>query len=382
MKFLHLADLHIGKRVHGFSMLEDQRDILRQICALAAEHAVDAVLISGDVYDKTVPVCEAVGLFDSFLTCLREMDIGVLVISGNHDSPERLDFASRLLEKQGVSIAGVFHNPLSCVTMQDEYGPVHFWLFPFARPAVVAGSVELEEHTSQCAVQRVLEQQTLCAEERNVLLGHVFAVAGGSLPEQSDSEVIPVGGLDTVDTALFDAFDYVALGHLHRAQRVGRDTVRYAGSPLSYSFSEARFPKSVPLVTMREKGVIDIQMLPLSPRHAMRELRGRLEDVVSDLVVHSGDPEDYLHITLTDEEEMFDAIGTLMRVYPNLMKLDFDNAKSQAGELSEPEQGIRLPPLSEQFAAFFEQVNGKQLNEQQQEWIATLCGKEETDEAD
>lgn len=382
MKFLHLADLHIGKRVHGFSMLEDQGDILRQICALAAEHAVDAVLISGDVYDKTVPVCEAVGLFDSFLTSLREMDICVLVISGNHDSPERLDFASRLLEKQGVSIAGVFHNPLPCVTMQDEYGPVHFWLFPFTRPAVVAGSVELEEHTSQCAVQRVLEQQALCAEERNVLLGHVFAVAGDSLPEQSDSEVIPVGGLDTVDTALFDAFDYVALGHLHRAQRVGRDTVRYAGSPLSYSFSEARFPKSVPLVTMREKGAVDIQLLPLSPRHVMRELRGRLEDMISDLVVRSGDPEDYLHITLTDEEELFDAIGTLTRVYPNLMKLDFDNAKSQAGELSEPEQGVRPPSLLEQFAAFFEQVNGKQLNEQQQEWIAALCGEEETDEAD
>lgn len=382
MKFLHLADLHIGKRVHGFSMLEDQRDILRQICALAAEHAVDAVLISGDIYDKTVPVCEAVGLFDSFLTYLREIGVRVLVISGNHDSPERLDFASRLLEKQGVNIAGVFSNPLPCVTMEDEYGPVHFWLFPFARPAVVAGKVEMDEHTSQCAVQRVLEQQEICTGERNVLLAHLFAVTGGSLPEQSDSEVIPVGGLDTVDTALFAAFDYVALGHLHHAQRVGRETIRYAGSPLSYSFSEARFPKSVPLVTMEEKGTVEITLLPLTPLHAMRELRGRLEDMLSELVVRSGDPEDYLHITLTDEEELFDAIGALTRVYPNLMKLDFDNTKYQTEELVSPEQEAHSPSVTEQFAAFFEQVNGKTMNEQQQAWISALCREEETDEAD
>lgn len=382
MKFLHLADLHIGKRVHGFSMLDDQRAILRQICALAAEQGVDAVLISGDVYDKTIPVCEAVGLFDSFLTSLREMDIRVLVIGGNHDSPERLDFASRLLEKQGVSIAGVFCSPLSCITMWDEYGAVHFWLFPFVRSAVVAGAMELEEHTSQCAVQRVLEQQKICTEERNVLLAHVFAVTGGSLPEQSDSEVIPVGGLDTVDTEVFDAFDYVALGHLHRAQRVGRDTVRYAGSPLSYSFSEARFPKSVSLVTMRDKGDIEVQLLPLTPPHAMRELRGRLEDMVSELVVRSGDPEDYLHITLTDEEELFDAVGTLTRVYPNLMKLDFDNAKTRVCAVSEPEEAVRALSVTEQFSAFFAQINGKEMNDQQREWIAALCEEEEIHEAD
>ncbi|MGN1014008.1 MAG: exonuclease SbcCD subunit D [Butyricicoccus sp.] len=382
MKFLHLADLHIGKRVHGFSMLEDQNHILQKIHAMACEHRVDAVLIAGDVYDKTVPVCEAVGLFDSFLTSLREAGIAVLAISGNHDSPERLDFGSRLFQQQNIHIAGVLRNPVSIVSMQDEYGTVRFHLLPFVKPATVSAFAALEEHTSQCAMQAVLQQLDINTSERNVLLAHQFVTAGSVLPEQSDSEIVPVGGLDTVDAALFDRFDYVALGHLHRPQRVGRDTVRYAGSPLKYSFSEARFPKSVPLVTLREKGSVEIELLPLAPLHEMREIRGRLEDVLSDAAVHLGNPDDYVHVTLTDEDELFDAIGAVSRVYPNLMKLDFDNARTNAEEVQEQSAAARQRSVLEQFAEFFEQVNGKPMTHQQAEWMQELCRKEEPDETD
>lgn len=379
MKFLHLADLHIGKRVHEFSMLEDQMYVLDQICAMAQQYQVDAVLIAGDVYDKAVPVCEAVGLFDSFLTSLNNLGVQVLLISGNHDSPERLDFAGRLLEKQGVSVAGVFRSPLPHIILQDAYGPVHFYLFPFIKPAAASSQFELEEHTSQCAVRTVLQQENIPQKERTVLLAHQFVTAGGSLPQQSESEINPVGGLDSVDAALYDRFDYVALGHLHRPQKIGRSTVRYAGSPLKYSFSEAPYPKSVPLVTMRKKGDIEVDLLPLTPLHEMRELRGLLEDVTADTAAQMGERDDYLHITLTDPDEIFDAVGTLTRVYPNLMKLDFDNVRTQAPEVEAQIQEEKRSTFDE-FSEFFEQVNGKPMSELQCQWIQQLCRKEETDE--
>ena len=372
MKFLHLADLHIGKRVHGFSMLEDQAHILRQICSMAEENQVDAVLIAGDLYDKTIPVCEAVGLFDSFLTSLHHSGITVLAISGNHDSPERLDFGGRLLEESGVWISGAFHMPLTRVTLSDDVGPVRFTFLPYLKPAVAAASFDLPERTSQCAVETVLAAAEIDPAERNVLIAHQFVTAGGSMPERSESEIIPVGGLDTVDTSVFDAFDYVALGHIHRPQRIGRETVRYAGSPLKYSFSEARYPKSVPLVTLGEKGNVDILLLPLTPLHEVREIRGTFAEVLSDEMIRSGDPNDYLHITLTDDDELIDVFSRLQHCYPNLMKLDFDNRRTQAADLTYQTEQVRRKPVPEQFAEFFEQMNGKPMTDQQRNLLLDL----------
>ena len=372
MKFLHLADLHIGKRVHGFSMLEDQAHILRQIHSMALEHQVDAVLIAGDLYDKTIPVCEAVGLFDSFLTSLHDSGIAVLAISGNHDSPERLDFGGRLLEESRVWISGAFRTPLTQVTLSDDFGPVRFTFLPYLKPAAAASCFALDERTSQCAVQTVLSAACIDPSARNVLIAHQFVTAGGTMPERSESEVIPVGGLDAVDASVFDAFDYTALGHIHRPQRIGRETVRYAGSPLKYSFSEARYPKSVPLVTMGEKGTVDITLLPLTPLHEMRELRGTFAEMLSEETVHSGDPDDYLHITLTDDDELVDVFSRLQHTYPNLMKLDFDNRRTQASDLIYQTERVKERSIAEQFADFFEQMNGKPMTDQQRMLIRSF----------
>lgn len=383
MKFLHLGDLHLGKRVNGFSMLEDQRMILDQILRMARSQRVDAVAIAGDIYDKSIPPSEAVGLFDSFFTALCAEGIAVLAIGGNHDSGERLNFGQTLLEHEGMYLAGTFEDCIKTVRLCDGDGGVQFHLLPWLRPMELRERLGLQESSQQCAVQAALDTIDW-QEERHVLIAHAFVTVGGALPEQSESEILPVGGLDAVDAALFDRFDYVALGHLHRPQKLGRETVRYAGSPLKYSFSEARYAKSVPLVTM-ETGHTEITLLPLQPKHEMREVRGRLEDVTSELVVRAGDPEDYMRVTLTDEEELFDAQGELKRVYPNLMRLDFDNSRTRAEDSAglQQEEMIHKLSTSELFAQFFNEQNGKEMNAAQQQAIADICCRmEEMNETD
>lgn len=386
MKFLHLSDLHLGKRVHGFSMLEDQRFVLEQIVQMAKQQRADAVVIAGDIYDKSIPPAEAVGLFDSFFTSLGAAGIPVLAISGNHDAGDRLNFGQRLLARQGVHLSGTFDRCVQAVTLRDADGcAVQFHLLPWLRPSELRERLGLAESTQQCAVQAALEQLEWDAQARHVLLAHAFVTVGGALPEQSESEVVPVGGLDAVDVALFDRFDYVALGHLHCPQRMGRDTVRYAGSPLKYSFSEARSPKTVPLVTLSAGQEAAVELLPLRPLHDMRELRGTLADVVSDLVVRAGDPEDYLRVTLTDEEELYDAQGALRAVYPNLMRLDFDNSRTRAQDAEGigQEDAVRRLTPAQLFAQFFAEQNGREMSEWQQEAVSRICcGLEDSDETD
>lgn len=385
MKFLHLGDLHLGKRVNGFSMLEDQRFVLGQIAQMAAVQQVDAVVIAGDIYDKSIPPSEAVSLFDSFFTSLCAVGIKVLAISGNHDSGERLNFGQTLLEREGMYLAGTFDGSVRTVPLRDGSGTVQFHLLPWLRPMELRERMGLSESSQQCAVQAALDTIAWEDDARHVLVAHAFVTAGGALPAQSESEILPVGGLDAVDAALFDRFDYVALGHLHRPQKLGRDSVRYAGSPLKYSFSEARYVKSVPLVTLHGGEAPEIALLPLYPKHEMREVRGRLEDVTSDLVVHAGDPNDYIRAVLTDEDELFDAQGELKKVYPNLMRLDFDNARTRAADVEgiRQEEDIRRRSVSELFTQFFCEQNGKDMSDWQQQTIARICRRiEETDEAD
>lgn len=386
MKFLHLGDLHLGKRVYGYSMLDDQRFALEQVVRMAAQHQADAVVIAGDIYDKTVPSGEAVSLFDSFFTQLCEQNITVLAVSGNHDSGERLDFGRTLLSQQGMHLVGTLEETVASITLTDKQNcRVQFHLLPWLRPMEWREKWKLEESTQQCVMQEALKRAEWEQQARHVLIAHTFVTVGGTMPEQSDSEILPVGGVDAVDAALFDAYDYVALGHIHRPQRLGRDSVRYCGSLLKYSFSEARYPKSVPLVTLGEAGEAEITLLPLIPKHDLREIRGNLQDVISDLVRQAGDPEDYLRVILTDDEELYDPQAALRAVYSNLMRLDFDNIRTQTADaegLQREEAAQQLTPV-QLFEQFFAEQNGKQMTDWQKQQLARIGREmEDSDEAD
>lgn len=370
MKFLHLADLHLGKRVNGFSMLEDQAHILRQILAILDDERPDGVLIAGDVYDKSVPSVEAVELLDGFLTELRTRGVPVLLISGNHDSPERLAFGGRVMDSCGIHISPVYDGALAPVTLQDAFGPVHVWLLPFVKPAHVRRwfpDADIESYTD--AMAEAVAHMDIDTAARNVLVTHQF-VTGGA---RSGSEELSVGGTDNVDSGVFAPFDYVALGHLHGAQHIGRETIRYAGSPLKYSFSEARQHKSVTVVTLGEKGDVQVRTAALTPLRELREIRGSYDELTArSFYEHTTYRSDYLHLILTDEQDVFDAISRLRTIYPYLMTLDYDNARTRAaGGMSVPaETERRTPP--ELFEALYTRQNHQPMSEVQRAYIAQL----------
>lgn len=370
MKFLHLADLHLGKRVNGFSMLEDQAHILRQILAILDDEQPDGVLIAGDVYDKSVPSVEAVGLLDGFLTELRARGVPVLLISGNHDSPERLAFGGRVMDSCGIHISPVYDGALAPVTLQDAFGPVHVWLLPFVKPAHVRRwfpDADIESYTD--AMAEAVAHMDIDTAARNVLVTHQF-VTGGTC---SGSEELSVGGTDNVDSGVFAPFDYVALGHLHGAQHIGRETIRYAGSPLKYSFSEARQHKSVTVVTLGEKGDVQVRTVALTPLRELREIRGSYNELTArSFYEHTTYRSDYLHLILTDEQDVFDAMSRLRTIYPYLMTLDYDNARTRAaGGMSVPaETERRTPP--ELFEALYQRQNHRPMSEVQRAYIAQL----------
>lgn len=370
MKFLHLADLHLGKRVNGFSMLEDQAHILRQILAILDDEQPDGVLIAGDVYDKSVPSVEAVELLDSFLTELRARGVPVLLISGNHDSPERLAFGGRVMDSCGIHISPVYDGALAPVTLHDEFGPVHVWLLPFVKPAHVRRwfpDADIESYTD--AVAEAVAHMDIDTAARNVLVTHQF-VTGGA---RSGSEELSVGGTDNVDSGVFAPFDYVALGHLHGAQHIGRETIRYAGSPLKYSFSEARQHKSVTVVTLGEKGDVQVRTVALTPLRELREIRGSYDELTArSFYEHTTYRSDYLHLILTDEQDVFDAMSRLRTIYPYLMTLDYDNARTRAaGGMSVPAETERRTPL-ELFEALYTRQNHRPMSEVQRAYIAQL----------
>lgn len=370
MKFLHLADLHLGKRVNGFSMLEDQAHILRQILAILDDERPDGVLIAGDVYDKSVPSVEAVELLDGFLTELRARGVPVLLISGNHDSPERLAFGGRVMDSCGIHISPVYDGALAPVTLHDTFGPVHVWLLPFVKPAHVRRwfpDADIESYTD--AVAEAVAHMDIDTAARNVLVTHQF-VTGGT---RSGSEELSVGGTDNVDSGVFAPFDYVALGHLHGAQHIGRETIRYAGSPLKYSFSEARQHKSVTVVTLGEKGDVQVRTVALTPLRELREIRGSYDELTArSFYEHTTYRSDYLHLILTDEQDVFDAMSRLRTIYPYLMTLDYDNARTRAaGGMSVPAETERRTPL-ELFEALYLRQNHRPMSEVQRAYIAQL----------
>lgn len=369
MKFIHLSDLHLGKRVNEISMLEDQEYILLQIIRIIDGEKPDAVVIAGDVYDKSVPPAEAVLLFDDFLCRLASRDLPVLIISGNHDSPERLSFGSRLMESAGVHFAPVYNGKVQPISLPDRYGSVNFWLLPFVKPAHVKRyypDAGIESYTDMLRV--AVEHMELDTSARNVLVTHQFVTGAATC----ESEELQIGGTDSVDASVFDGFDYVALGHLHGPQNVGFNRIRYCGTPLKYSFSEAAHYKSVTLVELREKGDLQLHAVPLTPRHDLRQLRGTFAQL-SDKAAYAGTAvDDYLHIILTDEEDVPEAVGRLRVIYPNLMQLSYDNTRTHANRLVGGAGDVKSKSPLALFEELYENMNNQPMSDVQRAFVQEL----------
>lgn len=366
MKFLHISDLHIGKRVNEFSMIEDQKYILEQILRIAKSEQADAVLIAGDIYDKPVPSAEAVQMFDWFLTELADQGRAVFAVSGNHDSPERIAFGARLMRGRGVYFSPVYEGETAGITLTDAWGEVIVWLLPFVKPATVRHALEGKLPESyQDAVKIAIDRMEIDENKRNILVAHQFVTGAG----RCDSEEVLVGGLDNVDAQVFDRFDYVALGHIHSPQSVGRETVRYCGTPLKYSFSEAEQQKSVTVVEMREKGRVELSTVPLVPLRDMRKIKGLYQEVMSKSFCQDMDREDYVQITLTDEEDIPDGLQRLRTVYPNLMRLVYDNSRTRQDRDVESVAEIEQKSEIQLFEEFYELQNNQPMSPEQREYM-------------
>jgi len=380
MKFFHLSDLHIGKVVNSFPMIPEQRHIFKQIIEYIKTEKPDAVIIAGDIYDRAIPGVEAVKLFDDFLTDISDEDVTVMLISGNHDSPERLNFASRLLSKKKLFLCGAFDGTLQKVVLADEFGDVNFWLLPFIKPiSVRCFFSEREIETYDEALNAILETADIDYSARNVLVSHQFYTKAGITPTRSESELNPVGGLDAINCGLIEKFDYAALGHLHGAQSAGADHIRYAGSPIKYSFSECYQKKSISMITLNKKNSLEAKTLPLTPIHDMREIRGEIDKLISSEIASLADSRDYLRVTLTDEEEIMDPMDKLRSVYPNIMYLDFDNAKKNinSNELNiDSEKIVKLSPY-DLFMEFFRDMQSADMTDEQAEIVRELLEKED-----
>lgn len=370
---MHLADLHLGKRVNGFSMMEDQEYILNRILEIMEEEQPDGLLIAGDVYDKTIPPAEAVRLMDDFLTAVAAKNVPVFLISGNHDSAERVAFGHQLMQGSGIWISPVYDGTIRHHTLEDRWGEVNIYLVPFLRPSVVRSffpDAEIGDYTE--ALGTILEGLQLDTSKRNVVLAHQFVTAAGALPETCDSEQLSVGGLDRVDGSVFSPFDYTALGHLHGPQRVGSETIRYAGSPLKYSFSELHQKKSVTVAELREKGKTKIRQIPLQPRREMIELRGTFEKILAEARKKGELQTDYYHMILTDETDVVDALSRLREFYPNIMLLDYDNRRTRSQKEVEQLDRVEERTPGELFAALYEQQNGQEMQPDQKEYLDGL----------
>lgn len=369
MKLIHLSDLHLGKRVGEVSMLEDQAYILDRVLDIVDGAGPDALLIAGDVYDKSVPSAEAVTLFDDFLCRLARRKLPVLVISGNHDSPERLAFGSRLMEGAGVHLSPVYDGNVKPITLTDKHGPVDFWLLPFLKPAHLRRFYPEETIDSYTdAVGAAIAHMNIDPSRRNVLLCHQFVTGAATC----ESEELIVGGTDNVDAAVFDGFDYVALGHLHGPQNVGSSRIRYCGTPLKYSFSEASQYKSVTVAELGEKGDLTLHTVPLTPRHDMRVIQGTFAQLTAENSDAAGEREDYLHIILTDEEDVPEALGRLRLVYPNILKLSYDNTRTRTSQSVDRAQRVAQKSPLELFEELYETQNNQPMSQEQRDFAQRL----------
>ena len=373
MRLMHLADLHIGKRVNGFSMLEDQRYVLERVLEVASKQSLDGVLLAGDIYDKSVPAGEAVQMLDWFLTKLTELKLPVYMVSGNHDSAERLSFGARLLEKSGVHVAGVYNGKLEPIVLEDEYGILNLYLLPFVKPIHVRKALGMDEELEEIktyddAIAKVLDMADIDVHERNVLVAHQLVTGA----ERCDSEDISVGGVDNVSAELFGDFDYVALGHIHGPQKMTRDTIRYAGTLLKYSFSECNHKKSITIVELREKGDVSVTTIPVKPLRDMRIMKGEYAVLMSKDSYDDENRKDYMKVILTDEQEIPEVMGKMRTVYPNIMMLEYDNKRTRTVSDIQGAKVVEQKKPIEYFKEFYERQNGVGIDEEQERTLLEL----------
>lgn len=372
MKLIHLSDLHIGKRVNGFSMTEDQRHILREIIRIIADEKPDCIAIAGDVYDKPVPSAEAVEVFDDFLVRLAALDIPVFIISGNHDSPERLSFGSRLMDSAGIYLSPVYNGDVEPVSIEDEHGPVDVFMLPFIKPVHVRKAFPDEEESIVSytdAVRTAVDHMPVDKERSSILITHQFVTGA----QRCESEELSVGGSDNVDASVFDDFDYVALGHIHGPQDMVDGRIRYCGSPLKYSFSEAGHHKSVTVAEIGPRGDVSTRVIPLTPFRDMKEIKGTYDELTARSFYDGAAwKNDYIHITLTDEEDVPEAVARLRVIYPYLMKLDYDNRRTRSGvTITDTSCSEKKSPL-DIFADFYEMQNDMPMSDEQSDFVTRL----------
>lgn len=372
MKLIHLSDLHIGKRLNEYSLIEDQQYILNRIIDIAIKEKPFGVIIAGDVYDKAVPSAEAVRLFDDFLVRLSEREIKVFVISGNHDSPERLAFAGRIMNKSGVYISPVYNGRVEPLTFSDEYGKINIYLLPFVKPATVRHffpNYEIETYTD--AVRTAIQNMHINADERNIIVSHQF-VTGAST---SGSEELSVGGTENVSADEYLQFDYAALGHIHNPQSMCENKIRYSGTPLKYSFSEIKHQKTVTILDIGNKGDVNIKTIELMPLRDMFELKGEYELLVSKKYYENIKKDDYVNIILTDEDIIPEALGRLRAVYPNIMKLSYDNTRTRSinGNISAEHAKGKTP--YDFFEELYKKQNGVSLNDDEKEYVTKMISQ-------
>ncbi len=375
MKFLHISDLHIGKKFRETDFTEDQTYILNEIIHIVDDIKPDGIFIAGDIYDRSVPTANAVNLFDDFLTRLEMRSIRIFMISGNHDSPERLNFGKEIMGKNGIHIAGAFRGKPDRITLEDEFGSISIYLLPFVKPSIVSYYLkDADTTTYEKAVKAVIDAAQIDVSQRNILIAHQFVTNQGVEPEQSDSELLSVGGLDNIDVSVFDSFDYVALGHIHGLQKIGRETVRYCGTPLKYSFSECNHKKSVTCIEIGNKGDIKLSYLPLHPKRDMRIIKDNIDNLLSDEKYTGMNCEDYIQAIITDDEEVYDPMGRLRKVYPNILILERENARTRINEDSRTSAAgdvANRTPL-DLFEEFFKNQNNVELNDRQRKIVMEI----------
>lgn len=368
MKFMHLSDLHLGKRVNEFSMIEDQEYILTKIINIIDDEKVHGVIIAGDVFDRSMPSEEAVRLWDDFLNRLAMRRLQVFVISGNHDSSVRLSANGRLIECSGIHIAPVYTGEVTPIVMENGTDRINIYMLPFIKPVTVRQCFpdeKIDNYTDACRV--AIDRMNVDTNDTNILVAHQF-VAGAVT---CDSEEIVVGGLDNVDPSVFDIFDYVALGHIHGKQRAGKDTIRYCGTPLKYSFSEMNHIKSATIVEVNNKE-IDIREIPLVPKRDLRQIKGTYDYLTAKENYQDTAVDDYLQVVLTDEDDILDAMGKLRVIYPNIMKLSYDNKRSSLNQHVEESKDIENKTPLELFEELFMLQNNQEMSEEQRKFTEDL----------
>ena len=378
MRIMHLSDLHLGRNILEQSLIDDQKYILDELLKMVVEEKVDIVLICGDVYDKSIPCIDAVNLFSDFLTRLHKNNVKVFVISGNHDSKDRLCFGNELFIDNGIFIEGVFNGKLRCIELDDEYGRLNIYMLPFVKPIDVKKYFSDEYINSyDDAVRCIIKNTRINKDERNIIMLHQFVTGRNIEIERSESETISLGGIDNVNVNIFKDFDYVAMGHIHGPQKLQSDTIRYAGSPLEYSFSEVNQKKSVPIIDYKEKFNINVNLIKILPKRDMRVIKGPIDKLLDKDVYDGTNLDDYICAVVTDNDYIIDAIGKLRNVYNNILKIEYDNDRTVINNSNISDTGdvnINMSP-NELFKNFYEEQNNIELSNEYIKVIDSVIGE-------